>query len=251
MNSYADLARKLSETLRLSLPPIAVCLADASAEGVPRYDREPPAAGCVFWQKAARGVFATSPRDHRFCSIGMYTHNMELTPQEQADLQDALAAFAEIGYLPPDQVTSIPVLQDRAQRVIYAPLAAAPFPPDVVLLFVQPDQALILAEASQAVDKGIAPAMGRPACAVVPMVKNSGHAALSLGCCGARAYVDPLGPAVALWALPGPKLAAYVDQIAVFCRANTTLTRFHQLRRQDVEQGRQPSVKASLRRLQQ
>ena len=34
------------------------------------------------------------------------------------------------------------------------------------------------------------PAMGRPACAVVPQAINSGQAALSLGCCGARAYLD-------------------------------------------------------------
>ena len=63
-------------------------------------------------------------------------------------------------------------------------------PPDMVLLFVNANQTLILSEATQQVENQNAPAMGRPACAIVPQVMNTGRAALSLGCCGARAYLD-------------------------------------------------------------
>ena len=93
------------------------------------------------------------------------------------------------------------------------------------------------------------PAMGRPACGVVPAVKNSGRAALSLGCCGARAYLDTLTPNLSLWALPGPRLAEYADRVAELSKANEVLTRFHKLRRKDVEAGGAPSVKQSLVRL--
>ena len=100
----------------------------------------------------------------------------------------------------------IPVLKNRPQAVIYGPLSEVPLPPDVVLLFVNADQTLILSEASQQLEGGLPPAMGRPACAVVPQALNNNQTALSLGCCGARAYLDILTPGVAVYAIPGKKL---------------------------------------------
>ena len=46
------------------------------------------------------------------------------------------------------------------------------------------------------------PAMGRPSCAVVPQAANSTGSAPSMGCCGARAYLDVLTDDV-LSAVPG------------------------------------------------
>jgi uncharacterized protein (DUF169 family) len=86
-----------------------------------------------------------------------------------------------------------------------------PLPPDVVLLFAKPDQMLILWEASQQLENGWVPAMGRPACGVVPKAFNTGRTALSLGCCGARAYLDFLPPDVALYAVPESHLGALLN----------------------------------------
>ena len=80
-----------------------------------------------------------------------------------------------------------------------------------MLLFVNANQTLILSEATQQVENQNAPAMGRPACAIVPQVMNTGRAALSLGCCGARAYLDVLTDDVAVFAIPGAKLEAYAQ----------------------------------------
>ncbi len=218
------------------------------ADFTPNVDVAPPS-GCVFWQQAARQILITLPRVHRFCAIGIYTHNLEMTPAEQADLRDALELFAGIGYLLPEEIPGIPVLAERPSSVLDAPLAAAPVAPDVVLLLVQPNQALLLAEACQAADRGAVSAIGRPACALVPMVRASGRAAMSLGCCGARTYVDLLGPGIAVWALPGSRIDEDADRIESQRRAHTKLARFHQLRRQDVEAGRRPTIKASRPRL--
>jgi uncharacterized protein (DUF169 family) len=242
---HAAIARALTEALALTLPPIAVCLAEAVPPGVP-LRRERPPAGCRFWQDAAREAFATAPRDHELCAIGTYTHNLEGTPAHEADRVEALRVFADLGYVRPADLPLIPVLGRRPRHVVYAPLAATPLPPDVVLLFVRADQTLILAEASQQVDGGHAPAMGRPACAVVPQTVNSGRAAFSLGCCGARAYLDVLTADVALHALPGPRLAEYAERVQALAGANRTLARFHTLRRRDVEAGRVPTIRESL-----
>jgi uncharacterized protein (DUF169 family) len=88
--------------------------------------------------------------------------------------------------------------------------------------------------------------MGRPACAVVPQVMNTGRAALSLGCCGARAYLDVLSDDVAIFAIPGAKLAAYAERIETLSKANAVLSQFHQMRRRSVEAGQNPTVKESL-----
>jgi uncharacterized protein (DUF169 family) len=92
--------------------------------------------------------------------------------------------------------------------------------------------------------------MGRPACAVVPQTLNAGRAALSLGCCGARAYLDALTPDVALYAVPGAALGKYVERIAALAQANEVLAKFHALRRADVEAGGRPTIPESLARLQ-
>jgi uncharacterized protein (DUF169 family) len=242
---YATLAARLTEVLGLDRPPIAVCLADQAPVGVAGPPR-PVAAGCVFWQEAARGAIATGPADHAQCAIGTFTHNLATEPAHETDRRDALRVFADLGYVRPEDIPGIPVLAERPRAIVYAPLATTPLPPDVVLLFVRADQTLILAEASQSLDGGLAPAMGRPACALIPHVRNTGRAALSLGCCGARVYLDALAPAVALFALPGARLAAYTERIAELARANQILTAFHRLRRRDVEAGRSPTVRESL-----
>jgi uncharacterized protein (DUF169 family) len=242
---YPTLAARLTEALGLTRGPVAVCLADRPPAGVGRPSR-PVAAGCVFWQDATDGALATGPADHAHCAIGTFTHNLDTDPAHELDRRDALRVFADLGYVRPEDIPGIPVLAERPRTIVYAPLATTPLPPDVVLLFVRADQTLILAEASQSVDGGLAPAMGRPACAVVPHVRNTGRAALSLGCCGARAYLDALTPDVALYALPGARLVAYTDRIAELARANQVLATFHRLRRRQVEAGGSPTVRESL-----
>ena len=159
---------------------------------------------------------------------------------------DALKMFADLGYVREQDIATIPVLKSRPSHVVYGPLASIPLAPDVVLLFGKADQMLILSEASQQVEGGLPPAMGRPACAIVPQAMNTGRAALSLGCCGARAYLDALTDDVALWAIPGSKLDLYAERIAALAKANAILTTFHQVRRGDVEDGKSPTIKESL-----
>lgn len=245
MENYAEIAEALAANLKLSQPPVAVCFADQLLASIPMHTGRAPA-GCRFWEDAAAGAFATSSADHSLCAIGVYTHNLEPSVAQQADLMDALRVFGDLGYVTPHDMPLIPVLKSRPAHVVYAPLAQTPLAPEVVLLFVDASQTLILGEATQQVESQIPPAMGRPACAVIPQVMNTGRAALSLGCCGARAYLDVLRDDVALFAIPGAKLAAYAVRIATLAQANAVLTKFHTVRRRDVEAGKTPTVKESL-----
>jgi uncharacterized protein (DUF169 family) len=249
MSDYQKLAAELMNSLELSLPPIAISFGDVAPANVPSYSGVVPA-GCVFWQEAARGTFVTSTKDHELCAIGVHTHHLsEPSKPHQTELQETLQAMSGLDYVRNEEVAAIPVIKREVRHVVYGPLAESPVVPNVVLLFTNAQQGLIISEAVARVDKGAPPALGRPACAVVACAFNEGRAAISLGCCGARAYLDALPESVSLWALPGSKLEQYCAEITVLARANTTLTTFHKRRREDIESGKRPSVRQSLERL--
>jgi uncharacterized protein (DUF169 family) len=245
MPDYKQLHHTLASSLELSQAPVALCLTDALPDGVALWKGTPPA-GCRFWQEGATQVFATAASHHELCSIGVYTHNMEMSGPVETDLNDALKVMGDLGYVRAEDVPQIPVLQSKTKYVVYGPLAETPAAPDMVLLFVQANQTLVLSEAAQQLEGGAPPAMGRPACAIVPQAKNSGRTALSLGCCGARAYLDVLTPETAVFAIPGAKLEAFTTQLAALAKANAILAQFHALRRLQVEAGAAPTVKESL-----
>jgi len=249
MKNLTTIADELVSSLQLSLPPIAVSFPDVEPDNVPHYDGVVPA-GCSFWQQAVNRTFVTSAQDHALCSIGVHTHHMaDPAPSHQTELADALQAMSGLDYVRAEEIAAIPVIKREVKHVVYGPLAEFPLDPEVVLLFTHAQQGLIISEAVARVDKDTPPAMGRPACAVIPRVLNDGSAAMSLGCCGARAYLDALSDDIAMWAFPGNKLEEYCAAIETLARANQTLTLFHTRRREDVEGGKQPTVQQSLERL--
>ena len=249
MSGYKTLANDLISALELSQPPIAISFCDAPPPNVPAFNGMVPA-GCSFWQQAATRMFFTSTKDHELCAIGVHTHHMsQPSPSHQSELGDALAAMSGLDYVRAEEVAAIPVVQREVKHVVYGPLAECRSDPEVVLLFAHSQQGLIVSEAASRVDKGMPAAMGRPACAVVPQVINQGRAAMSLGCCGARAYLDILPDSVAMWAFPGNKLEQYCAEIVTLARANKTLAVFHARRKQDIEAGKHPTVRQSLERL--
>jgi uncharacterized protein (DUF169 family) len=244
-NDWSSHAATLSAALHLKQPPVAVCFADQVPAGVPMWKGAAPA-GCRFWEEGTHAVFATISADHELCAIGTYTHNLETSPAHDAERAEALKVFASLGYVRPEDLPQIPVLKQRPRYVLYGPLEKVPVRPAVVLLFARPEQALILSEASQQMEAGAPPALGRPACAVVPQAANTKRTALSLGCCGARAYLDVLKSDVALYAVPESRLAAFTARVAELAKANEILTTFHAVRRRDVAKGLTPTIAESL-----
>src|ERR1051326_5441621 len=190
MTDYSSIAKTLTDSLKLRVAPVAVCLTDRPPEGVPG-PSQAAAAGCVFWERGAQGAFVTSPTDHSNCVVGMYTHHMPLTTSsQQENLNDCLKVFGDLGYVRAEDIPAIPVLKDEAKYVTYAPLASTPVPPSTVLLFADSRQSLAITEAVQQMEPKVPPALGRPACAVIPQTINTQKPAMSLECCGTRAYLN-------------------------------------------------------------
>src|SRR5262245_28398314 len=115
MTDYSSIAQTLTESLKLRVPPVAVCLSDKPPQGVPGPSK-PAAAGCVFWEWGAKGALVTAAKDHGNCAVGMYTHHMPLaTAAQQDDLHTCLKVFGDLGYVRPEDIPSIPVLKDEPQ----------------------------------------------------------------------------------------------------------------------------------------
>jgi uncharacterized protein (DUF169 family) len=171
-------------------------------------------------------------------------------PQYESELGTVLQVMSGLEYARPEDVARIPVMGRQVKYAIYAPLASAEAAPDVVVLFANARRSLALTEALAQVDGENAPAMGRPACAAIPQAVNSGRAAMSLGCCGARAYVSALSDDAAMWALPGAKIEAYAARVEILAKANDLLGQFHELRKSDVAAGARPTYAESMARLQ-
>jgi uncharacterized protein (DUF169 family) len=244
---YELIAEDLKTSLRLHYPAVGVAFSNNGPD-VPMYSGSAPA-GCSFWEEAFTKPIKTSAADHQSCSIGIYTHNLAGAPSGyEQQLGTVLKVLGDLQYVQPSDLSLIPVLKEQPRYVLYGPLREASTIPHVVLMFADSRQGLIITEAAQQVDGVIPPVLGRPACAVIPQVVNSGKAAMSLGCCGARAYLPAMSDSTALWALPGAKISDYAARINALARANDLLAGFHRLRAQDVKSGARPTYEESLER---
>jgi uncharacterized protein (DUF169 family) len=216
----------LTELLHLASPPVAIAFVDAAPSGVPHVSAV-EAAGCGYWRRAEGEVFYTSADDHKRCPIGAHTHHVTLSPAEQQELMGLVQTMVGLSYIKMEDVQRIPTRKTPLKLAVYAPLTAAPVPPDVVLVRGNAHQLMLLAEAAQAAGvAGTGPTMGRPTCAVLPEAINSGHTAASFGCIGNRVYTGA-DDTEAYFAIPGAQLGAVEKTLAVIVRANQALETFH------------------------
>ncbi len=220
----------LAQLLGLTSSPVAISFVAAPPPGVAHVSAGEPA-GCGYWRRAAAGeTFFTVADDHKRCPVGAHTHNVTLAPAEKDELMGLIQTMVGLSYLKLEDVAQIPTRKTPLEVAVYAPLAAAPVPPDVVLVRGNPRQLMLLAEAAQAAGvAGAGPTMGRPTCSVLPEAINSGRTSASFGCVGNRVYTGAADHE-AYFAIPGAQLTAVVERLAVIVHANQELEKFHRAR---------------------
>ena len=82
-----------------------------------------------------------------------------------------------------------------------------------------------------------------PACAAVAWAANEGDVTLSLGCIGARTYVEvPDDRAIVI--VPGVALDRVTERVGSLASANRDLAAFHQKRKADYAAGGAPANQA-------
>jgi uncharacterized protein (DUF169 family) len=228
--TWSQTAEKLTGLLGLTSPPVAVSFREQPPPEVPRFDGSVPA-GCAFWRLASEGqVFYTEPSDHYGCPVGAHTHGLALEGEPAAQLGQMVQTMVGLSYIAEREVPAIPTLKGGFRIAVYAPLANAPVDPDVVVLRGTPRQLMLAAEASRAAGmEAQLPMRDRPTCAMIPEVLQGGRGQSSLACIGNRVYTG-LGDDEFYYAVPGPKVAAFLDSAERIVAANRQLETFHRSR---------------------
>jgi len=208
--------RELRDLLGLPAPPIAIAFLSHVPDGIARIDRKHPpatadgrtgaaAASCVFWIDATRGVFATTAKDHGNCSVGGLTHGFKTMAEitHNADV----AALCETGWVTPDAVAKIAVVRDKPGSVVYGPLRDLPVEPSVILLRLNGKQQMLLHDAWPALRFE-----GKPQCHIIPIAKERGEIAVSVGCMLSRVRTGMSNNEVTC-AIPPSLLPALIERL--------------------------------------
>jgi uncharacterized protein (DUF169 family) len=239
--SYEATAAILTDSLSLDSPPIALAFADKeSAQAIARHEQSAPSA-CSFWRNAESGVFYASAEAHFNCPVGAMVMGFDLPKTVSNELMELVGTMGKCGYISPNEPSHIPTNKEKAQGIIYGPLAQFPVEPYVVLCWLTPFQAMIWNEATGgAVWKSDTPgtAFGRPACAALPASAESGRPVLSLGCMGMRTFTEIASDRL-LAVIPGSKLSEFAAALQSMRHTNDMMASFYTSRKQAFQQSAQ------------
>lgn len=227
--SYGSLDRELKELLGLAVPPIAITFSGEEPEGVARFDTPMPPptedrrtgrvpAGCVFWVKATERTFATAPEDHGNCSVGSLTHG--LIPLSDAATHADVAALVESEWVDPAVFPEIPTVAERPDYITYGPLADAPGDPDIVFIRLNGKQLMMLHDAWPKLRFE-----GKPQCHIIPIAKEKGEVAASVGCMLSRVRTGMSNNEVTC-AIPWAALPELIDKLKDAAAADKKVARY-------------------------
>jgi uncharacterized protein (DUF169 family) len=221
--TFSTQAQTLVSLLGLSDPPLAITFSSESPNGVAAYEAEMPSpapdgrtgrvsAGCVFWTKGREKTFTTAAEDHGNCSVGSLTHGFK-TFEEAATGAD-VAALVESEWVTPEIFPHIPTVSEKPGFVTYGPLAEAASMPDIIFLQLNGKQAMMLHDAWP--DTRFE---GKPQCHIIPIAKEAGEVAISVGCMLSRVRTGMSNNEVTC-AIPADKLGDLLNRLKTANRAD-------------------------------
>jgi uncharacterized protein (DUF169 family) len=226
---YRQMAERYYLLLNLDAPPVAITFAEDVAAEIPVAGREVPSA-CSFWRQAESGTFYPPAVQHFNCSIGAMTMGFELSQAVRKQLTGVVEKMTECGYLALEEADKIPSVRKRKVGIVYGPLEKFQMAPDLVLMWLNPKQAMLYAEAvgkcpwTENVPTAV---FGRPACAALPLAFEGAQPTLSLGCTGMRTFTD-ISEDRLLAVVPGEKAGDPLEALELTVEANSTMGTFYQ-----------------------
>jgi uncharacterized protein (DUF169 family) len=227
--SNATISESIRTGLGIDAQPIGIAFVQEAPPGV-AVNADAVPATCAFWRAAETQVFYAPADAHFNCPVGAMVMGLEMPESVQQTLMDFVKQMSECDYLDPAEASKIPSIRGEKKGVVYGPLGELPVPPDLVLLWVTPRQAMVAAEAvgtAHWTDADPTTAFGRPACAALPSALNGDRAALSLGCTGMRTFTEVSEDRMLL-ALPATKVEGFAASLAKALTANARMAEFYQ-----------------------
>lgn len=225
--NYKALGQRLTELLSLKVSPMTITFSDKQPENIPQFEGKMPektpdgrtgkvSAGCVFWMHGSERQFTTTPEDHANCSVGSLTHGL-MTLEEVKNNAD-IQAILECGWVPLEIVPNIPVLKNKPKYITYSPISLEKGTPDVVFLRVNAKQAMTLKDAVPDLQFE-----GKPQCHIIPIAKEQGKIAVSVGCMLSRVRTGMPNTEMTV-AIPATKLPELVEKLQSTCEIDRTVS---------------------------
>lgn len=227
--NWSALAQDLTNALKLKQAPLAISFCSDVPAEIPIFEGEMPApktdgttgkvaAGCVFWMEAADKTFTTLPEDHYNCSVGSVTHGLKSleSVMENEDVQGVL----EAEWVTPEEAMSLPVIQEKPNAITYGPLADVKTQPDVILLRINPYQAMVIHDAYP--DMAFE---GKPQCHIVPIAKEQNQIAISTGCMLSRIRTG-MSPEELTCTIPSQRLPEVIKKLTERGKANAAVASY-------------------------
>jgi len=227
--NLAGICQELIESLGLTRSPVALSFLDQPPKGVDTIEAAVPSA-CTFWTKAEQGLFFARAKSHQNCPIGAVTMGFPISAQTRSNLETFVSQMYNVSYLGLEEIKNIPRVEVVSTGILYGPLSIFPVQPDLVMVWTNGQQAMILQETLGTVYWNTAQqslVSGRPTCAALALAINEGLPKVSLGCTGMRTFTE-VSNEYLLVALPGGKLETLSEHMRRTVKANEQMSTFYQ-----------------------
>lgn len=218
-----EFAERLSALLDLDSPPIGLAFVNARPADVAVAESVVPSS-CAFWRQAEREVFYAPAEGHFNCPVGAMVMGFELPAEVTDKLGGLVKAMGDARYLDPAEAGKIPHMTRRSTGMVYGPYGRLPVEPDLVMMWLEPCQAMIFNEAAGGASRMAEPLglSGRPGCSAIPLALEGNRPQMSLGCVGMRVFTEISGDRL-LGAVPARRLGGFVASLETVTQANAIL----------------------------
>jgi uncharacterized protein (DUF169 family) len=228
MMNFEAMSGQIIQSLQLSTPPVALGFLDEPPDRVTAFDSTVPSA-CAFWTRAEQGLFFAPADLHENCPIGVVTMGFPISERVSSNLQEFVKKMCGASYIGTNEPEYIPRMANAKRGVLYGPLWMFPINPDLILIWVNGRQAMLIEEALGTVcwdSVSKAEAFGRPACGALAISANEKRPTLSFGCSGMRTFTEVADDKL-LVSLPGSHLQALTKRLQSTVQANEEMLSFY------------------------
>ncbi len=208
-----DISKTLEDQIPLDKPAIGLAFVEDRPDEIERTGTVVPSS-CAFWYEAETDVFYAAAEDHYNCPLGAMVMGFPLGEDQMRQLMQEVGMMCESSYVREEEVPNVPKVDKPSSGIVYGPLSRLPVNPDVVLLWVNPMQAMVVGESAGLINWAAGPAgvYGRPGCAAIPVAIAGGTVSQSLGCVGMRIN-SGISDEYMLMAVPQKRLAPLAEAL--------------------------------------
>lgn len=217
-----ELHNQLKTLLQLAYDPVGVSGAGSSdpvTVGI-----VPAPSACSFWRRAETARFTADATSHMNCKVGAHVMGFTLEGADMQELGALVQTMTGVSYIMPEEVPALPRLPEhKAWR--YTPLSATTATPELVLLWIDGRQVMLVQEAMGSAHwnsgKGLR-TTGRPACGALALAYHHAEAVLSFGCAGMRTFTG-IPDGLMLLVLPGEAVEGLCRGLAQTVKSNAAV----------------------------